>query len=258
MKEAFDVLPPQGREDKCAEEGQADLAAVGVAGEHEVDERSARMQEDVVGVVGLVGHEDDGGVGVGGDSEIEVGAASVGVVDAAEPEAFAALLDGNVLVDEDGCAVAGEGFDDERSADGDVVVAEDAVAERGGEGAEDLCAAVGGGAGVNEGESAAGNEVAGEEDEMGIEGVDVVDDALEEVRFGELVEVNVADLDDAVAVEWGWQVGDGNGAVVEADFVAGDLSGVKSEASGCGTGSDEEFASAETRRLIGIRTGHTP
>ena len=61
---------------------------------------------------------------------------------------------------------------------------------------------------------------------MGIEGVDVMDDALEEVRFGELVEVNVADLDDAVTVEGGGQVGNGNGAGVEADFVAGDLTGV--------------------------------
>ena len=184
------------------------------------------MLEDIVGIVGLVGHEDDGGVGRGGDSEIEVGTASVRVVDAAEPEAFAALLDGDVLVDENGCAVAGEGLDDERSTDGDVVVAEDAIAERGGEGAEDFCTAVGGGASIEGGEGTACDEVAGEENEMGIEGVDVMDDALEEIRFGELVEVNVADLDDAVTVEGGGQVGNGNGAGVEADFVAGDLTGV--------------------------------
>ena len=60
---------------------------MGVAGEHEVDERAAGVGEDVVGVVGLVGHEEDGAVGVGGDGEVEVGVAGAGVVDAAEPEA---------------------------------------------------------------------------------------------------------------------------------------------------------------------------
>jgi len=93
---------------------------------------------------------------------------------------------------------------------------------------------------------------------MGIEGVDVMDDALEEVRFGELVEVNVADLDDAVTLKGSGQVGNGDGAGVEADFVAGDLSGVKSKASGGGTGSDEKFASTETQRRNRVRTGHTP
>ncbi len=42
---AFDVLLAHGREDERAEEGEADLAAVGVAGEHEVDERAARVVE---------------------------------------------------------------------------------------------------------------------------------------------------------------------------------------------------------------------
>ena len=111
---------------------------MGVAGEHEIDERSTWMLEDIVGIVGLVGHEDDGRVWLGGDSEIEVGAARVGIVYAAEPDTLTTLLDSDVLVDEDGCAVAGEGLDDERSPDRDVVVAEDAVAERGGEGAKDF------------------------------------------------------------------------------------------------------------------------
>ncbi len=33
---------------------------MGVAGEHEVNERAARVGDDVVGIVGFVGHEDDG------------------------------------------------------------------------------------------------------------------------------------------------------------------------------------------------------
>ena len=92
---AFGILLAHGREDERAEEGEADLAAVGVAGEHEVDERAAGVGDDVVGVVGLVGHEDDGAVGFGGDGEVEVGVAGAGVVDAAEPEAGAVAFDGD-------------------------------------------------------------------------------------------------------------------------------------------------------------------
>ena len=85
---------------------------MGVAGEHEVDERAARVGDDVVGVVGLVGHEDDGAVGFGGNGEIEVGMAGAGVVDAAEPEAVAVAFDGEVLIDQDGGAVGERALDD--------------------------------------------------------------------------------------------------------------------------------------------------
>jgi hypothetical protein len=40
------------------------------------------VAEYVVDVVGLVGHEDDGAVGAGGDGEIEVGVAGSGIFDA--------------------------------------------------------------------------------------------------------------------------------------------------------------------------------
>ena len=39
VEEAFDVFFAHGGKDEGAEDGEADLAAVGVAGEHEVDER---------------------------------------------------------------------------------------------------------------------------------------------------------------------------------------------------------------------------
>ena len=55
-----------------------------------------------------------------------------------------------------------------------------------------------------------------------------MDDALEEVRFRVLVEVDVADLDDSVAVEGRGQISDGDGAVDDVDLVASDLAGVKS------------------------------
>lgn len=41
LEEPLHVLLAHGGEDEWAEDGQADLAAVGVAGEHEVDEGEA-------------------------------------------------------------------------------------------------------------------------------------------------------------------------------------------------------------------------
>jgi len=52
---------------------------------------------------------------------------------------------------------------------------------RAGEGPEDLGAAVGGVVASDEGEGAHGDEVSGEEDEVGVKGVDALDDVLEEV-----------------------------------------------------------------------------
>ena len=89
---AFGVLHAHWWQDKGTDERDSELAAVGVAGEHEVDERAAGMSDDVVGVVGFVGHEQDGAIGFGGDGEIEVRMALAGVVDAAEPEARAVAL----------------------------------------------------------------------------------------------------------------------------------------------------------------------
>ncbi len=221
-----------GRQDEGSDKGQADLAAVGVAGEHEVDEWAAGVGSDDVGVVGLVRHEDDGCVGFGGDGEVEVGMAGAGVVDATEPDAGSVAVDGEELIDQDGGAFAGEGADDHGGVNGDVVVAEDGVAQGGGDGGEDLGAAVGGVIGVEEGKGAVGDEVSGEEDEVGGERVDLVDDAFEEEGFGVLVEVNVADLNDAVAVEGGGQVGDGDGVGNDVDLVARDFGGVECHGGG--------------------------
>ena len=96
---AFRVLFAHGRQDERAEEGESDLAAVGVAGEHQVDEGCSGVGDDMVCEVGLVRHEEDGAVGFDGEGEIEVGVAGAGVVDAAEPETGAVAFDGEVLVD---------------------------------------------------------------------------------------------------------------------------------------------------------------
>ena len=242
---SFCVLSAQGRKYEWAEEGQAYLSSVGVSGEHEIDQVPAGMLDDLVDVVGLVGHEDDGAGGVGGDGEVEVGVAGAGVVDAAEPEAVGAALDGDVLVDEDGDAEAVERSDDDGRAGGYVVVAEGCVTLGAGEGAEDFSTAVGGVMGDGEGDGAVGDEVSGEEYQVGIEGVDAVDDLLEEVGLGVLVEVYVADLGDTEAMKSGGEIGKSDGAGHDIDLVAGDLAGVEGECCGSGAGADEEVATGQ-------------
>ncbi len=72
LEAAHDVLLSHGRQDQRAIEGNPNLSAVGVAGEHQVDEISARMLDDMIGIVGLVDHEDDRAVGVLRDGQVEV------------------------------------------------------------------------------------------------------------------------------------------------------------------------------------------
>jgi hypothetical protein len=255
--EAFGVFFAHRGQDEGAEEWEANLASVGVTCEHQVDERTARMGGDVVGVVGFVGHEEDGAVGLFGDGEIEVGVAGGRVVDSAEPETAAVALDGDVLVDQNRGAMAGEGLDDKRGVEGHVVVAEDGVTERRGECGEDFGATVNGMLAGDEGEGAVGDEVSGKEDEVGGQAIDLMDDAFEEIGFGVLVEVDVADLDDAISVEGGGQVRDGDRALDYVDLVACNLPGVKGETGGGGAGANKEVASGEAGRLGRGEAGHT-
>ena len=254
--EAFGIFFAHGRQDKRAEEGEPDLASVGVTGEHEVDEMAARVGDDFVGEVRFMRHEEDGAVGVCGEGEVEVGVAGAGVVDAADPEAATSSLDGKVVVDQHRSAMGGEGMDNCRAVEGDVVVAEDGVAEWRGEGREYLGAAVEGVFAGDESEGAVGDEVAGEEDEVRGQGVDLTDDALEEEGLGVLVEVDVAELGDAVAVEGRGQIGDGDGAVNDVDFVTCDLAGVEGQTCGGGAGGYEEVSPGESWRLRRGETGH--
>lgn len=80
---ALDVLLSEGWENERADEGKSDLAAVGVTSEHQVDEVAAGMLHDVIGVVGLVRHEDDRAIGLCGYGKAKVGMAGVRVIGAA-------------------------------------------------------------------------------------------------------------------------------------------------------------------------------
>lgn len=127
------------------------------------------------------------------------------------------------------------------------MVAEDGVGLGGLESREDFGATVRCVAAGYEGERAAGDEVAGDENEVGGERVDAMDDVLEEDGLSELVEMNVGELDDAEAVEWLGEIGDAYGGVDYIEFVARDLAGVESEACRGDAGAQDEFAASEAR-----------
>src|SRR5690348_8796116 len=59
----LDIFLAQGRKYQGAVKRNADLAAVGVAGEHKIDGLRPRMLDDDVRVVGLVNHKDDRAIG---------------------------------------------------------------------------------------------------------------------------------------------------------------------------------------------------
>ena len=220
-----------------------------VAGEHKIDEREAGMLDDGLDVVRFMAHKDDGGAGVGGDGEVEIGGAVAGIVGAAEPEDIATAFERSVAVDEDGDSVGFDGADDVVGTDGDVMVAEDAEALRSFEGGEDLGAEAGGLPGYLEGEGAAADEVSGDEDEIGGHAVDFGDHALEEVGLGELLEVDVAHLDDAKALEAVGEIADGDGEMGDLVLVAGMGSGVGRDAeASSGEGGTEKASAGEMMR----------
>ena len=230
--EALDVLFAHGRKGKRAKEREPDLAAVGVTGEDEVNERPARVADYFVGEVGAVAHQQDRAVGVARDGEVEDGVASRGVVHAADPEALAAAFDRDVAVDEDGNAAGLKQGGNQAAADGVIVVAEAGEAQGAVQVLEDLSAVLDRVDGDGKRERPARGEVAGEQDEVGRELVDAVEREAEEGGFGVLVEVDVADLDDAEAVEGIGKSGDTDGAGDHIEVVAGDQGCVDHQPSG--------------------------
>jgi hypothetical protein len=108
----------------------------------------------------------------------------------------------------------------------------------------------------HEGEGAVGDEVSGKEHEVGGHAVDLMDDAFEEVGFRIFVEVDVADLDNAVTVEGSGQTGDGDGPMDYIDLMSCDFAGVERKAGGCGAGPDKKVATGESGRRGRGKAGH--
>ncbi len=227
---AGDVLLTERRKHERAQPGEPDLAAVGVAGKHQVDEREARVPGEVVGEVRLVDHVDDRAVGALGDGMVGAGAEHTGIAGAAEPEARARTLDGHEGIDEDRQAAFAERRGNVVGVHGGVVVTENAEALRAGERGEDVGALVNLAEREGVGERAAGDIVAGEDEQVWPELVGAAHDFSDEPGLGVLVVMDVGKLDDAEALELWRQVADGDGAADDLDGVAGVGAGVDGEA----------------------------
>ena len=128
---------------------------------------------------------------------------------------------------------------------------------------QDIGAAMDGTFGEVTPERAKADVVASEEDEVGGKRVDVGNDAAQKRSFGELIEVDVADLGDAEVVKSVRQVVDGDSADGDADLVARDLAGVERHAAGSNRGAEQKPAAGEKglflcHREIGEISGHSP
>ncbi len=209
---------------------------------------AARVRGDGGSIVGFVCHQQDGGVRVGGNGKVQVRAAEGDIVDAAEKDVRAAVVDANVLVDEQRQAIGLHMVADDAGADDGIVIAEDAEAEGAGEGAEELGAAGRGGKGDIDRHGAAAGEVAGNEQEVGLERVNLMDDAAQKEILGVLLEVDIGDLDEAKTIEGSGKIAQEESALDELNLMPGPLIGVESDGGDRGEGTGDKGAAGEQGR----------
>lgn len=139
---------------------------MGVTRKNETDEGTARVLRDCVGEVGLVRHENDRSVRSVGNGQADIRMAGRRVVETTYPETITVFIDGDVLIDQNGGSLTGEDFGDQIGVDGYIMIAEDGVTLWSLESGDDLSTAMDGVMG-GKGDSAMGDEVSGEEDEIG-------------------------------------------------------------------------------------------
>ena len=112
------------------------------------------------------------------------------------------------------------------------MVAHHREAQRAGQLAQRLGAAQDGSGGEVLPQRAIGDVVAGQQHQVGRKPVDLADHAAYKRWLGVLVEVDVADLGDAVVVEGVGQVGQRHVARDDADLMARELTGIQGESRG--------------------------
>jgi len=188
------------------EAGEGDLAGVGVAGEDEVDV----VAPEAVGFFGDVGHCDSGQVAAEAfDGFFAAGVAGVGVVEADDLEHLVAEADDGVAVVEDFDAAAAEGGADFVGAGPIVVVAEDG--HHGGvEALYEFFEAI-------EVALAVADEIAGEQDEIGLFVVRQIDGGELDGPGGDAADVEIGEVCDAQVREL---LGVAGGACEAADLDA--------------------------------------
>ena len=240
LKVALDILPSHGGKHQRTDERKTELAAVGVAGEHEVDQGKTRVVLKDVDVVGFVDQKDDRRAGFLGDGQVWVRGARAGVVRAGDVETLHVAFEGKVAVNQHGRAVGFELMDDQVGIDTDVMVAEHGDALRAFEAGEDLGGAAGSANGDAFWAGPTTDEVAGQQHHLRLKGVGAVDDLFEIARLCELFQVNVGDLGEPHAHKRVREITDGEGAVGDFDLVTTVGAGIETNAQGGCAGTGEK------------------
>ena len=254
---SVDIFLAHGRQDERTKTGKADLTAVGVSGEDEVDQRTARVLNNDVSVVGFVGHEDDWSVGFCRDGAIWIGIAGAGIIKAAEPKAFATALDGDIAIDQHRDPVLRESSRDDGGVKGYVVVTENGIDLRCGKGAENLGATEWCVFRHEEAKGSVCDEVSGKQDEVRFELIDAFNRTLEKEWLGVLVEVDVAELGDPETVEAVRKISDVDCAADYLQLVACDFTRVEDHASSGDATAKDKLTTGKARPLAACGTGHT-
>ncbi len=208
------------RQDEGADERQADLAAMGVAGEHEINERESRVENHLFHVIRLVAHEQHRRLGIGRNGGIQVGSLGSGVAATTDPQAIAPAFNGYMAINQDGGAVGLKGADHLIEADRDVVVAKDAEALRRLQRRQDLGGDPGGAPGDRDRKWAIADVVSGDQDQVWRQVIDFPDDLFQKIRLGVLLQVDIAYLDDVEVLEAVGKVANGNGSMGYLELMA--------------------------------------
>ena len=137
----------------------------------------------------------------------------------------------------------GEGVDYGMPGEGGVVIAEDGVAKKALDAAEDFGALVGELPGAFVGKEAVGDVVSVEEDGVGLETIDLMNYVIEKRRLSVLGIVEVGDLYDFEATELFGQTVEVDGMPLYADFVTGNHRSIERD-SDSGDGRSFEKAAA--------------
>jgi hypothetical protein len=231
---------------------------VGVTRQHKADRSAPGMLYDEVGVVRFMRHEDDRSAWLGRDCQIEAWVAGSGIGYAAYPQAISISIQRNVLVHQDRDRIGSKRLDDHGGAYAYVVISQYCEPLLAFETGEDLCAAMGRVAGGDEGERTEGNEISREQDQIGIQTVDLMYDALKEKGLRELVQVDITKLNDSMSMESLRKLPQLDCPPNDVEFMAGDLSSVEREPRGDGTGSDEKAATGKSMSKRCANCGHNP
>ena len=138
------------------------------------------------------------------------------IVEAGEPDAVSSSLKRHGGIAQNGNATVSEGAGDLIWVHEDIVIAEYGESLGAGEAMENLRARLGLARSVAFTEDSVGDEIACEQDHIGVEGVDGVDRMMQEELFSEFAEMDITELGESQPLKCG-------GQVFELDVDVGDL-----------------------------------